>query len=43
MVTLYPRRGKSGSTPPAGEADRVPGHERASLTEPETSKKDAEG
>jgi hypothetical protein len=43
MVTLYPRRGKSGSTSPVGEADRVPGHERASLTEAETGKKNAEG
>jgi hypothetical protein len=42
MVTLYPRRGKSGSTSPVGEADRVPGPERASLTEPETGSKNAE-
>jgi hypothetical protein len=43
MITLHPRRGKSGRTSPAGEADRVPGPERASRTEPETGSRNAAG
>jgi hypothetical protein len=42
MVTLYPRRGKSGRASPVGEADEVPREERLPLAEPETGKADTE-
>jgi hypothetical protein len=43
MVTLYPRRGKSGSTSPLGEADDLHRDGRLPLAEPQSGKTDTEG
>jgi hypothetical protein len=42
MVTLYPRRGKSGRDSPVAEADDVLRDERLPLAEPKTGKADTE-
>jgi hypothetical protein len=43
MVTLYPRRGKSGSTSPLGKADDLHRDDRLPLAEPQSRKTDTEG
>ena len=42
MVTLYPRRGSSGSASPGAEADDIHRDERLPLAEPQTGKMDTE-
>jgi len=42
IVTLYPRRGKSGSSSP-GEVDDVHRDEQLPLTKPQTGKTDTKG
>jgi hypothetical protein len=43
MVTLYPRRGRSGSASPAGEADDIHRDERLPLAEPQAGKTGEKG